>query len=148
MTPLTNRIPPPSRAGPQLFASPLPSPPTTIGAATMEQGDFAAGAFIEYNRLRQLSNTSLRNNIGNDVHGLLSVESRVLALAYGVTNDFTVSRIFRLGGSRRLRAYAEIFNVMNNSRIFTRNETFGPQWYNPINLVDARRFQFGAQFDF
>jgi hypothetical protein len=63
----------------------------TIGAATMEQGDFAAAAFIEYNRLRQLSNTSLRNNIGNDVHGLLSVESRVLALAYGVTNDFTVS---------------------------------------------------------
>src|SRR5690348_16565097 len=32
MVPSTNRIPPPSRAGPQLFASPVPSPPTMIGA--------------------------------------------------------------------------------------------------------------------
>src|SRR5262245_47710600 len=33
MVPSTNRIPPPSRAGLQLFASPFPSPPTLIGAA-------------------------------------------------------------------------------------------------------------------
>src|SRR5690242_13779866 len=33
MTPSTNNIPPPSRAGLQLFASPFPRPPTTIGAA-------------------------------------------------------------------------------------------------------------------
>ena len=33
MTPSTNRMPPPRRAGPQLFASPLPRPPTMIGAA-------------------------------------------------------------------------------------------------------------------
>src|SRR5215216_4028488 len=32
MTPFTKRIPPPSRAGPQLFASPLPRPPTMMGA--------------------------------------------------------------------------------------------------------------------
>src|SRR6187455_1835865 len=32
MTPSTKRIPPPRRAGPQLFASPLPRPPTMIGA--------------------------------------------------------------------------------------------------------------------
>jgi hypothetical protein len=67
--------------------------------------------------------------------------------SYVYTNDLTVSHIFRLGGRRRLRAYTEIFNFMNSSTIFTRNETFGTQWYNPINLVDARRFQFGAQFD-
>jgi hypothetical protein len=66
---------------------------------------------------------------------------------YVYTNDLTVSRIFRLGDRRRLRAYTEIFNVLNTSTIFTRNETFGTQWYNPVNLVDARRFQFGAQFD-
>ena len=68
--------------------------------------------------------------------------------SYVYSNDMTASRIFRIGERRRVRAYVEIFNVMNNSTIFTRNETFGTQWYNPINLVDARRFQFGAQFDF
>ena len=66
---------------------------------------------------------------------------------YVYTNDATVSRIFRFRGRSRLRAYMEIFNLVNNSTIFTRNETSGSQWYNPINLVDARRFQFGLQFD-
>jgi carboxypeptidase family protein len=67
--------------------------------------------------------------------------------SYVYSNDLTASRIFRIGERRRLRTYVEIFNVSNNSTIFTRNETFGSQWYNPINLVDARRFQFGTQFD-
>ena len=40
-----------------------------------------------------------------------------------------------------------MFNLLNQSTIYTRNETFGPQWYNPIALVDSRRFQLGAQFD-
>ena len=37
--------------------------------------------------------------------------------------------------------------MLNLSTIYTRNETFGPQWYNPLELVQARRFQFGAQID-
>jgi hypothetical protein len=42
----------------------------------------------------------------------------------------------------------EIFNALNNSTIFTRNETFGAQFFNPVDLVDSRRLQLGAQFDF
>ena len=64
---------------------------TTIGAGTMEQGEFGLALFVEYTRLKQLSDATLLANIGNDVHGLQSVESRVVALAYGVTNDFTIS---------------------------------------------------------
>ena len=50
MTPSTNRMPPPRRAGPQLFASPLPRPPTMIGrgaaaaAATTTAAATAAAA--------------------------------------------------------------------------------------------------------
>ena len=65
---------------------------------------------------------------------------------YVYTNDLTASRIFRVGRTRT-RAFVEVFNLLNLSTIFTRNETFGPQWYNPIALLEARRFQFGAQFD-
>jgi hypothetical protein len=65
---------------------------------------------------------------------------------YVYTNDLSVSRTFRFG-PRRLRGFVELFNALNRSTIFTRNETFGPQWYNPIALVDSRRFQLGAQFD-
>jgi hypothetical protein len=64
---------------------------TTIGAGTMEQGEFGLALFVEYTRLKQLSDATLLANIGNDVHGLQSVESRVVALAYGITNDFTIS---------------------------------------------------------
>jgi hypothetical protein len=51
-----------------------------------------------------------------------------------------------------VRAFVEIFNLVNDSTIYTRNETFSAtaaqqQWYNPVDLVDSRRFQFGAQLD-
>jgi hypothetical protein len=47
---------------------------TTIGAGTMEQGEFGLALFVEYTRLKQLSDATLLANIGNDVHGLQSVE--------------------------------------------------------------------------
>ena len=66
---------------------------------------------------------------------------------YVVTTDLTASRIFRFG-SRRVRTFMEVFNLVNNSTIYTRNETYGSLWFNPITLVSSRRFQFGAQLDF
>ncbi|MBR0716887.1 transporter [Bradyrhizobium liaoningense] len=63
----------------------------TIGAGTLDEGQFAFSAYVEYVRLKQLSDATLLANIGNDVHGLQSIESRTLSLAYGVTRDFTVS---------------------------------------------------------
>ncbi len=35
-----------------------------------------------------------------------------------------------MGARTRIRGFVEIFNVLNNSTIFTRNETFGAQFYN------------------
>ncbi len=66
---------------------------------------------------------------------------------YVYTNDITVSRIFRVGQTR-IRGFVEVFNFLNNSTVFTRNETFGAQFYDPVDLVPARRLQFGAQLDF
>jgi hypothetical protein len=74
---------------------------------------------------------------------------------YVYTNDFRISRIFRFG-RYRTQGFVEIFNLINDSRIFTRNETFNPSptasspqlWYNPIDIVPAQRFQFGFQVDF
>jgi hypothetical protein len=63
----------------------------TIGAGTLDQGQFAFSGFVEYLRLKQLSDPTLLANIGSHVHGLQTVESRALAFAYGITNDFTVS---------------------------------------------------------
>jgi hypothetical protein len=66
---------------------------------------------------------------------------------YVYTNDVTVSRTFRFGRTR-IRGFMEIFNLVNDSTIYTRNETFGSQFYNPVDLVSARRLQMGVQIDF
>ncbi len=66
---------------------------------------------------------------------------------YVFTNDLQLSRVFRFPHGRRVRAFMEVFNLVNDSRIYTRNDTWGAQWFNPIDLVESRRFQFGAQFD-
>jgi hypothetical protein len=63
----------------------------TIGAGTLDQGQFAFSAFVDYLRLKQLSDATLLANTGVGVHGLQTVESRALAFAYGFTNDLTVS---------------------------------------------------------
>ena len=63
----------------------------TIGAGTLDQGQFAFSAFVDYLRLKQLSDPTLLANVGKDVHGLQTVESRALTFAYGITNDLTVS---------------------------------------------------------
>lgn len=63
----------------------------TIGAGTLDQGQFALSTFIDYLSLKQLGEPALTANIGNQVHGLQSVESRAVALAYGISNDLTVS---------------------------------------------------------
>lgn len=62
----------------------------TIGAGTLDEGQFAFSAYVEYVRLKQLSDATLLANI-NDVHGLQSIESRTVTFAYGITKDFTVS---------------------------------------------------------
>ena len=52
----------------------------TIGAGTLDQGQFAFSAFVDYLRLKQLSDPTLLANVGKDVHGLQTVESRGLRL--------------------------------------------------------------------
>jgi hypothetical protein len=64
---------------------------TTIGAETLNEGQLAVSAFMEYIRLNQLSNATLLANIGNDVHGLSSIETGTIALAYGITSDLTLA---------------------------------------------------------
>src|SRR5262245_64441365 len=59
----------------------------TIGAGTLDQGQFAFSAFIEYLGLNQLSVATLLDNIGNDVHGPQSIESGMLSSSQRLTHE-------------------------------------------------------------
>src|SRR5262245_21419275 len=63
----------------------------TIGAGTLEAGQFAASFLTEYTGLRQLSDATLLATAGQDVHSLRSIESYTAALSFGLTNDLMVT---------------------------------------------------------
>lgn len=61
----------------------------TIGAATLAEGQIAASITYEFIRMNQLSDATLTANPG--VHGLQSIATPAMSIAYGVTDDFTVA---------------------------------------------------------
>ena len=108
----------------------------TIGAGTLDQGQFAFSAFIDYLRLKQLSDPTLLANIGNDVHGLQTVESRALAFAYGVTNDLTVS--LRLPWVRRTGILEGVQE--DPAEPATINDRGGTSGFGDVTLLGQYRF--------
>src|SRR6185503_19233897 len=61
--------------------------------------------------------------------------------------DLRMSRAFRLGGSRRLRANLDVYNVLNASNVLNMNTQFGPTWRNVTQILAGRLLRVGAQFD-
>ena len=73
--------------------------------------------------------------------------------------DLRLSKSFNLGGSKRLQAIADIFNLTNSNAAVgaTSNAgeppaaiitTYGSAWLRPLNVLQARYMKFGAQFTF
>ncbi len=60
--------------------------------------------------------------------------------------DVRVSKILRLAGGRQVRLMMDAYNLLNDNAPLAVNETFGPQWQVPENILLARFFKFGAQF--
>jgi len=59
----------------------------------------------------------------------------------------------RLGKSFRLQRYRvqasiDIFNLLNSSAILSQNNTYGPAWQAPTQILQGRLVKFGAQLDF
>jgi hypothetical protein len=62
--------------------------------------------------------------------------------------DFRVSRLFRLGGTSRLRGTLDIYNVFNASNVLSMTPAYGPAWLNAAQVLSARLLRIGAQLDF
>ena len=62
--------------------------------------------------------------------------------------DLRISRVFRLGGSRRLRGNFDVYNLFNASNVLNMNTTYGPTWTNVTQILSGRLLRLGAQFDF
>jgi len=62
--------------------------------------------------------------------------------------DLRVSRVFRLGGARRVRGNFDVYNVLNASNVLNMNTAYGPTWTNVLQILSGRLLRVGAQFDF
>jgi hypothetical protein len=62
--------------------------------------------------------------------------------------DLRLSRIFTLGGTRRVRADMDIYNLFNAGNVISMNTAFGAGWQNVRQILGGRLVRLGAQFDF
>jgi hypothetical protein len=61
--------------------------------------------------------------------------------------DARVTKIFRVAGYR-IQAMFDVYNVLNSNTVLVINQTYGPAWLRPNQILDGRLFKFGAQLDF
>ena len=62
--------------------------------------------------------------------------------------DLRVGKSLRLGARMRLQANLDVYNVLNRSDILRVNTAFGPNWRQPIVIMDPRLVQIGGQLTF
>ena len=62
--------------------------------------------------------------------------------------DLRLSRLFRLGSTRRLRGNLDIYNLFNASDVLAQSNAYGPTWRNVTAIVPGRMLRIGAQYDF
>ena len=61
--------------------------------------------------------------------------------------DVRFARIVRAGRTRA-SVHLDIANALNASHVQVTNVTYGPQWLQPLGIMDPRLFKIGAQFEF
>ena len=68
--------------------------------------------------------------------------------------DLRLAKHITIGGSKRLQINADLYNVLNNAWVYTQNNTLGTAytvsstWLRPAQILQARMFKIGGQFDF
>jgi carboxypeptidase family protein len=62
--------------------------------------------------------------------------------------DLRFSRVFGLGGTRRIRPSLDVYNLLNASNVINMNTTYGSSWKDAIQILSGRLLRVGAQFDF
>ena len=68
--------------------------------------------------------------------------------------DLRLSKRFKLSGSQRLVVNVDLYNAFNSAWVYTQNGTLGTNytiastWLRPAQVLQARMFKLGGQFDF
>ena len=61
--------------------------------------------------------------------------------------DLRFAKTIRFG-ERRIQGIVDIYNALNGNAVLALNNSFGPSWQRPTQVLQARLFKFGVQVDF
>lgn len=62
--------------------------------------------------------------------------------------DLRFGKSLALGGSRKLQANVDLYNIFNANSVLGRTDTYGPRWNQPTNILPGRMVQFGGTLTF
>lgn len=113
----------------------------------------------------QVSGSLGRNISGNQSINVNLIAPGTMFAARRNQLDIRLSKGFRLGATRRLRANLDLYNALNSdapvgttplsgappsplNQVYSPPGTAGRSWLRPVNLLQARYIKIGAQFTF
>jgi hypothetical protein len=133
---------------------------TFVGSVPLPAGFLVSGTFRDYpgpeiqaNRLYTNAEIapSLGRNLSNGANGTVNialVEPGTMYGSHAREIDMRFSKRFRFGGTKRIMANLDIFNLLNQTGVNTINFTYGSAWQRPTLLQYGRFFKLSGQIDF
>src|SRR5262249_23532298 len=100
------------------------------------------------------SNTEIAPSLGRNLAGGVRGINIPLVLPYHQFEgrirrlDIRLTKVFNLRQSMRLQANIDAYNALNSSAIQALNNTYGPSWLSPTQILDPRLLQVSAQLSF
>jgi hypothetical protein len=106
------------------------------------------------------TNADIRQTLGRDLtacRGAVNCTETVTVQLYPTTTlyekrlsqlDLRLSRIFHMGGTRKLRGSLDLLNLLNANTVLKINDRFGPSWQNVLQTLTGRLIKIGTQIDF
>ena len=84
--------------------------------------------------------------------GVRSIEIELIDPRVRFENRFTqldlrLARIFRMGQTR-IQGMFDVYNLLNSSQVLGLNTRYGAAWLDAQQVLAARMFKVGAQFNF
>ncbi len=94
---------------------------------------------------------SLGRNLSSGGNGTVTVDLIPPGTVYGDRLnqvDLRGSKIFKFSGTRRITLNVDLYNLFNADPVLALNNTFGPAWQKPLQILQGRLLKFGTQIDF
>ena len=62
--------------------------------------------------------------------------------------DLRIGKRLRLTPKMQLQANLDVYNALNGSAILAINTNYGPNWLQPLRILDARLLQISGSLEF